>query len=275
MKTRHALLLNTPLTLLNVAVFAMALAYVVWISLATGAALFENYATVIQDPLFHIILTRTIWLSVLASAISVVLGYIIAFHMWVSSPRMRAFLTLIVISPLLISVVVRTFGWMLLFGSSGMIAQMLDFLGVRNSRLLYTVTGVVIALVHVHLPYAVLSILTSLDNINSALLRASSSLGATSTKVFSSVILPLTMPGIVAAGMLTFVLNMGSFVTPIMIGGPRQLTLGGYVHQEIMIFFHEGPGFAASVLTLVLIVAITAIATRLFRTRQNVHATGG
>lgn len=275
MKTRHALLLNTPLTLLNVAVFAMALAYVVWISLATGAALFENYATVIQDPLFHIILTRTIWLSVLASAISVVLGYIIAFHMWVSSPRMRAFLTLIVISPLLISVVVRTFGWMLLFGSSGMVAQMLDFLGVRNSRLLYTVTGVVIALVHVHLPYAVLSILTSLDNINPALLRASSSLGATSTKVFSSVILPLTMPGIVAAGMLTFVLNMGSFVTPIMIGGPRQLTLGGYVHQEIMIFFHEGPGFAASVLTLVLIVAITAIATRLFRTRQNVHATGG
>lgn len=275
MKARHTLLLNAPLTLLNVSVFAMALAYIVWISLATGAALFENYATVIKDPLFHIILTRTIWLSVLASAVSVVLSYIIAFHMWVSSPRMRAILTLIVISPLLISVVVRTFGWMLLFGSSGMVAQALNFLGVRNSRLLYTATGVVIALVHVHLPYAVLSILTSLDNINPSLLRASSSLGATSTKVFSSVILPLTMPGIIAAGMLTFVLNMGSFVTPIMIGGPRQLTLGGYVHQEIMIFYHEGPGFAASVLTLVLIVAITAVATRLFRARRNVHATGG
>ena len=253
----------------------MALAYVIWISLATGAALFENYMTVIGDPLFHVILTRTIWLSVLASAVSVLLAYIIAFHMWLSSPRMRAVLTLIVISPLLISVVVRTFGWMLLFGSSGMVAQALDFLGVRNSRLLYTVTGVVIALVHVHLPYAVLSILTSLDNINPSLLRASSSLGATSVKVFSSVILPLTMPGVVAAGMLTFVLNMGSFVTPIMIGGPRQLTLGGYVHQEILIFYHEGPGFAASVLTLVLIVAITAVASRVFRTRQSVHATGG
>ena len=275
MKLRDALLLNTPLAGLNVAVFAMALAYVVWLSFTAGATLYENYATVLEDPLFHIILTRTVWLSLLASAISVVLAYVVAFHMWVSTPRMRAVLTLIVISPLLISVVVRTFGWMLLFGSSGAIAHALDALGVRNSRLLYTVTGVVIALVHVHLPYAVLSILASFDNINPALLRASSSLGATAYKVFTSVILPLTLPGVFAAGMLTFVLNMGSFVTPIMIGGPRQLTLGGYVHQEIMIFYHEGPGFAASILTLVLIVALTAIATRIFKMRQSLHAAGG
>ncbi|MGV6871320.1 ABC transporter permease [Pseudochelatococcus sp. B33] len=269
------LLLATPLTVFNVLVFVAAMSYVFMLSLVGAEYFLGNYVEVLSDPLFQSVLGRTLWISTISALISVVLGYIVAYHMWVSPGRMRAYLTLIVVSPLLISVVVRTFGWIVLLGGSGPLASTLELLGLPPIRLLYTTSGVIIALVHIHLPYAVIGILAALDGINPLLLRASNSLGARPHTVFTTVVLPLSIPGVVVGGLLAFVLNLGSFVTPLLIGGPRQLTLGGYVHQEVMLFFNEGVGYASSVIVLVLAVALTLGASQLGRRRAWQTATFG
>ncbi len=267
MKPSRSLLLAAPLGLFNLCIFVTAMMYVLVASLTGGSHLLQNYVDIVRDPLFQTVLWRTLWVSTVAALISLVLGFVVAYHMWTSDGRTRAYLTLIVISPLLISVVVRTFGWIVLLGASGPLAGALGALGIPEFRLLYTMPGVIMALVHVHMPYAVLGILAALDGIDPLLLRASRSLGAKPAEVFISVILPLALPGLLAGGLLAFVLNLGSFVTPVLIGGPRQLTLGGYVHQEVMIFFNEGTGYASSVITLLIAAGLTAIASRLGRRR--------
>lgn len=256
MRSSRAYMLAGPLVLFNVLVFVTALAYAFGLSFSSTQYFFENYITVLEDPLFHAVLWRTIWISAVAAVFSLVLGFIVAFHMWNSSPRMRAYLSLVVISPLLISVVVRTFGWIVLLGGSGPVSRILGMVGIDDFRLLFTPTGVIIALVHVHLPLTVLAILASLDNINPLLLRASQAMGASPPRVFTSVVLPLAIPGVVAGGIITFVLNLGSFVTPVLIGGLQQMTLGAYVYQELLLLFRYGTGYASAMITLVVIMTL-------------------
>jgi putative spermidine/putrescine transport system permease protein len=150
-------------------------------------------------------------------------------------PLIAGLAYVLIFSPLLMSVVVRSYGWMLLLADSGMIKTVLGatFLPIVGIRLIYNETGVIIALVHILLPFAVLPLVSVLTQIPESYREAALDLGAGSFDVFRRVTFPLSLPGIIAAAEIVFTLSMSSFVTPSMLGGGRVLVLSRLVYDNI------------------------------------------
>jgi len=136
-------------------------------------------------------------------------------------PRERAILMLLIISPLVVSIVIRNLGWLIILGRRGLLDALAGLLGLGSADLLRTETAVVIGLAHIFYPFMVLSIYGSLQNIDPAVLRAAANLGAGPWRAFSAVTLPLSMPGLIAGSLIVFALSVSSFVTPALLGGAR------------------------------------------------------
>ncbi|WP_226533900.1 ABC transporter permease [Microbacterium paraoxydans] len=166
---------------------------------------------------------RSLRLGVIQTVITLVIAIPLSYVMARAGSKVRSFLLIVVILPLMTSVVVRTFGWVVLMGPSGLLMQLpgMEFLIGGTQGLLGTETGVVIAMVQVLLPFAVLSILGVISGIKPQLEEASRTLGAGFWRTLWHVVLPLSIPGIVAGASLVFVLSVSSFITPRFIGGAQ------------------------------------------------------
>lgn len=177
---------------------------------------------VLASNVFRQSLLRTLRFSVIVTSLDVVIGFPVAYILARSAgPRLRSVLYLLIVSPLLISLVVRTLGWMILLDPRGPIDATLNALDLPSVRLIYNDWGVIIGMTQVLLPFAVLPMSSALRNVDQRALEAASSLGAKPSKVFRRIILPLSMPGIGSASVLVFTLTMSGYVTPILLGGPR------------------------------------------------------
>lgn len=220
---------------------------------------FKNYDRILWD-VFHLeIIFRTLRLAFLTSLVTLIVGYPIALYLTVTSPRQRAWIILFILSPLLVSVIVRTFGWLIILGPNGLLHSIFSAFGLEGGVLLHSEGAVIAGLVNVLLPFLVLAVATSLQAIDPAVPRAAASLGAGPWRVFQLVVFPLSLPGVVAGLLIVFSLASSSFVTPALLGGADFKVMSTMIYQQALIL-QNWPLAAAFAVVLVLVVFLVLFA---------------
>jgi putative spermidine/putrescine transport system permease protein len=227
-----ALLLGLPLCMVVVASFGQ--------SAAGGPMVFSlaNYRDFFSDSYYPAILLRTFVLSLVVTAITVILGWAMAMKMWYCTPRIRGMLMLIAIAPLLVSVVARTYGWLLVLGEKGFVNEFLLGAGLIDQplKLLYSNAAVVFGLSHLLVAFPVLSIHASLERIDKSIFEAAYIAGASPQRIFRTILLPMTAPGMAVGAVFSFSLAMSAFVTPELMGG-KQSVLATMIYQKFMVSY--------------------------------------
>ncbi len=193
-----------------------------------------NYGEVLTDSYFYEIFLRTFWISALVTLLCVIIGVPEAYILSRMGTPWRSIFLILILTPLLISVVVRAFGWSLLLGADGLINQGIQALGGQPVKMLYTPFAVIIALVHVMLPFMIIPIWTSLQKLDPAAEQAALSLGATQAKVMRMVVLPQIMPGMLSGTLIVFGLSASSFAIPGLLGGRRLKMVATVVYDQYL-----------------------------------------
>ncbi|MGA4670435.1 ABC transporter permease [Propionibacteriaceae bacterium Y1923] len=223
----------------------------------------DNYRNVFTSSYFSDALWYTIRMAVIVTVLCAVLAFPVAWVLSRSSSKVvRMIATIVVVSPLLTSVVVRSFGWRALLSAEGLFNGLLTGLGLveRPLNLLSGPVTVVVVVVHVLLPFAVVTLATSLGRIDDNLLRASASMGSRPVRTFARVVLPLSVPGLVSGAVIVFSLSMGIYVTPMLVGGANQPLAGLRVYDQAMrVFNHPGAAALSFVLFGISLVAIALL----------------
>lgn len=227
-----------------------------------------HYLKFVTDPFYLAILLRTVLMGLGVTALCALLGFPFAYALSRLRGLARALVYVLVLLPLLTSAVVRTFGWMILLANNGFINRTLMDLGITDVpiRLMYGMTGVVIALAEVLLPFMILALDAALLNIPPSLYEAARNLGAGRARVFAQVTLPLALPGLVSGSVLVFTLAVSAFVTPSLIGGPRVPVMSTLIYQQGMSLlnwpFGAAIGFTMLAAILALITLTSSVARR-------------
>lgn len=216
----------------------------------------KNYARIVGDTFYIEVIGRTLRLAGLTAVVTLLIGYPIALYLTVASARQRAWIILLVLSPLMISVIVRTLGWLIILGPNGLVDSAFTSIGIPGVRLLHTEFAAVAGLANVLLPFMVLSIATSLQAIDPAVPLAAASLGAPPWRVFRSIILPLSLPGLLAGVLIVFSLASSSFVTPALLAGSNYKVMSIMIYQQALVL-QNWPLAAAFAVALVLVVVLT------------------
>lgn len=217
-----------------------------------SAITLQHYETVLTDWYFLRITLRTFALGFVVTLITAVMGYPVAWYLVKSQSRWKHLVFLAVISPLLVSVIVRTIGWTIILGNEGLINAMLLGLGMIEEplRLMQSFWSVVVGMVHILLPFMVLSISTVISKIDRSYVEAASVLGAGPVRNFLKITLPLSAQGIAAGSVIVFCLTVGAFVTPVMLGRGQVTVLANTVHDQMVVLVDWPTGAAiAMVLT--------------------------
>ncbi|MEW9105042.1 ABC transporter permease [Paenibacillus sp. S-12] len=273
-KAWAAMLLLVPSLIVILGVFVLPMLYMFVISIredgGAGAYTLAQYRLFIQDSYYLEVLWRTIKLSLYTVIVCLLLGYPVAMYMAQATPKMRGFITFLIISPHLISVVIRNFGWVVILGDDGFINNSLISLGVieKPLRLLYNELGVVIGLADSLIVYMVLAVATSLYAVDASLYKAAGILGASRSRMFFSVTLPLSMPGIFAGTTLVFSLAMSAFVTPALMGGTSVKVMPVIAYEKMMAAYDWSLGAALAFLLLGSTLGLVALFTRMVETKR-------
>jgi putative spermidine/putrescine transport system permease protein len=262
--------LVTPAMLLIAMLFIVPVLRVLWLSVSEPSLGLQNYALLGSSDTIHRIAATTAWLCILTTALTVLLGYIIAYAMVHAGGReMRIMLFLIVLT-FWLSILARSFAWVILLRTNGPINQLLLATGVINQplNLVRNSFGVTVGMVHVMLPLAILPLFSALRGIDQRVIAAARGLGCGGIRAFLWVFLPLSLPGIMAATVLTFVFSLGFFVTPAILGGGRVIMIAEYIRTQFELTLRWG--FAAMLATTLLIAvfAVLAIASRAIDLRK-------
>lgn len=221
----------------------------------------ENFQKFFHEELYRRVLIKTLINALITTVLALVLGYPVAYAIARGHPTVSRILTIAVISPLLVGIVIRTYGWMVLLSPRGLVNQALLGLGAIDSpiRLTGNDLGVIISLLHVFFPFMVLPLAAVLQKIDRSLEEAAMVLGANRVQVFCRVIFPLSIPGVAAGSMLVFLLTAGSFVTPRLIGKNLTKWLLNLVEEQILIVFDWPFGAAmATIFIGVVVLLVTA-----------------
>ncbi|KPX47935.1 ABC transporter permease [Pseudomonas syringae pv. tagetis] len=193
-----------------------------------------NYMAVVSDSYFYEIFLRTFWISALVTLLCVLIGVPEAYILSRMGTPWRSIFLILILTPLLISVVVRAFGWSLLLGADGLINQAIQFMGGRPVKLLYTPFAVIIALVHVMLPFMIIPVWTSLQKLDPTAEQAALSLGASQARVMRSIVLPQVMPGVLSGSLIVFGLAASSFAIPGLLGGRRLKMVATVIYDQYL-----------------------------------------
>ena len=237
-------LLIAPAVLMMAAFYLYPLFKVLWISVTEPQPGLGNYERLFTSESVQRVLYVTARICVITTAITMLLGYLVAYAMVHSSDAQLRWLTFFVLLPLWISVLVRAFAWVTLLRSNGLINTALQQLGLINEplALLRNELGVMIGMVHYMIPFAVLPLYANMRGIDLRLVAAARGLGASSWQAFWRVFLPLSKPGIVGAGVLVFIFSLGFYVTPAILGGGRVLMVSEYIGVQILNTIRWGLG---------------------------------
>ncbi len=229
------LLLVGPLALYMVALYAWPIASMLLRSIDDPTWTLANFRRLAGDTTFLDVFWITLRTALIVTVGTLLLGYPVALALSRLRARAATLVLVLVLLPFWTSVLVRSYAWMVLLGRHGLVNEMLISLGVLDAplRLLNTSFAVCIAMIHILLPYMVLPIASVLRQIDGALMRAAAGLGAPPWRVFLQVVLPLSMPGVAAGVLLVFVLALGFYVTPALVGGPRDLMLSMLIAQQV------------------------------------------
>jgi ABC-type spermidine/putrescine transport system permease subunit I len=228
------LLLAAPLLLFMLAFYALPVLSMLMRSVNDPAWTLAHFAALAHDIVFLKVFLNTLTTSLIVTAGALLLGYPLALAV-VGAPRASPVILVLILLPFWTSVLVRSYAWMVLLGRHGLVNEALLAAGLLDQplRILNTSLATRIAMVHILLPYMVLPIANTLRQIDPSLARAASGLGATPWANFRQVTLPLSMPGVAAGVLLVFVLTLGFYITPAMVGGTREITLSMLIAQQV------------------------------------------
>jgi putative spermidine/putrescine transport system permease protein len=221
-----------------------------------------NYRAFVTDPFYLEMLLRTCGLGMLVTLGCLVVGYPVAYYLARTPSRWRGFALFLVISPLLVSAIVRNIGWFPLLSQSGAVNWLLLKLGliVTPLSLINNFTGVVIGLVHALLPFMILTLTTVIQRIESDLEEAAANLGAGPLQTFWRVLLPLSLPGVVSGSLLVFAMAISAYTTPAILGGNRVLVMATYIAQQFRTVLNYPAGGTAAALLLLFAIVLTVLA---------------
>jgi putative spermidine/putrescine transport system permease protein len=235
-------------------------------------ATLQHYRHFFGTPLYSRVLLTTLRISLSTTVAAMVLAYPVALVMSRSSPPVRRVITMIVIAPLIVSVVVRTYGWELILanGPTGILNWMLLATGIAKTpvRLLYTEAAVVIGSLHVFFPMMVLPLASALGKIDPRLEDAARTLGAGSWRTFRRITLPLSLPGLAVGCGLVFSLTAGSFVTPAILGGTGAQMLGMLVDQQILVVYDWPFGATVATVLVAIVLVVNILSNRVLSRRE-------
>jgi putative spermidine/putrescine transport system permease protein len=243
---------------------------VLWLSVTVPAPGFGNYERLLTSEAIQRILMTTLRICLITTAVALVVGYAIAYAMMQARPSTRLWMLFIVLLSFWLSVLVRGFAWITLLQSRGVVNSALMALGVIDSPLPLARNefGVVLGMVHYLVPYAVLPIWANMQGIDPRLVPAARGLGASRFGAFRRVFLPLSLPGIVSAGILLFIFSLGFYITPALLGGGKTVMIAEYIAVQILDTLNWGTGSMLAGALLLAVIAILALLSRFANLRE-------
>jgi putative spermidine/putrescine transport system permease protein len=282
-RARTWLILLAPSVLAVLLVFAVPLAIVVRYSvdrfipggLQESAFIGDNYRRFFTDTLYQAALWRTLKIGLVVTLVSLVLSFPLAYSLARAGRFWSRVLTLVVVVPLLTSIVVRSFGWMILLGDGGVVQRLTTAIGIPKLPWMFTSRGVVISLVEVLMPFMVLTLSGVIKQIDIELEQAVRSLGGGGWRVFRDVLLPLSAPGLAAGSLLVFVLSISAYATPALVGGEQTQVLASMIYSQAMTALNWPFASAISVITLLLVLVLVWLQGALLRRSRAVQSSGG
>jgi ABC-type spermidine/putrescine transport system permease subunit I len=225
-----------------------------------GQFTLDNYEHFFKTPLYSKVLIRTIRISFIVTVICFIFGYPVSYFLSeVKNPKIGNLLLVCILLPFWTSILVRTYSWVVLFQTNGLINNFLlsNHLIEKPISLLYNEFAVTVGMVHVLLPFMILPVYSVLKNLDRNLVRAARNLGANPFWAFIKVVFPLSLPGVGAGVMFVFILALGFYITPAILGGPRTLMISTLIDQQINQLMNWG--FAATIAAVLLVVTVIMI----------------
>jgi spermidine/putrescine transport system permease protein len=226
----------------------------------------DNYRQLVTVEVYWQTLLRSMWIAARVMLFSLLLGYPLAYFLSFHAGRWKDLFYQLVIIPLWVSYLVRAYAWKTILGSDGVLNTLLQYLHLTSHPLeflLYSPFAVVLTLTHIYTPFAILPIYASLEHIPRNLVEASHDLGASPLETFWRVILPLSLPGVIAGATFAFVLSLGDFLAPLLLGGPRGIMISNIVVSLFGAAYNWPLGAAISLCMLVLVVCLLFLSERL------------
>ncbi|NGM86125.1 ABC transporter permease [Parapusillimonas sp. SGNA-6] len=256
-------LVLVPLGLLTILSFQKYSATELW----TAQWTLEHYSKIATDSHYLSVLMQTIRIGLITTLCCVVLGYPVAYQLAHSRGTLRGLCLFLLLCPLLVSTVIRTFGWVVLLGNRGIINQLLEKWGLPAFKLLGTEAAVVLGMTHFLLPFLVLPLMASIERVPKDLEAAAQNLGSNRIGAFIRVILPLSVPGLVVGSMLVYAMTISAVITPVLMGGRKVHMLGPQIYEHVLVTYNWP--LAASLSMVIILITIVVF---YFSNRMSDHS---
>ena len=263
MRKTKSLLISTPYILWMLAFTLIPLGVVGYYALTdpdTGALTFSNLAQIME---YLPVLWKSVWYSLISAFICLLLGYPVAYYIAHRGPVMQKILYMLVMLPMCMSFLLRTLAWVGLLQDTGIINTLLGKLGIGPIRMIRTAGAVILGMVYNYLPYMILPLYAIIVKIDNRLIEAAEDLGCNSFQVFSKVILPLSMPGILSGITMVFVPAVSTFYISHKLGGTETLLIGDVIERQFKQAYNPNVGAALSLVLMALVFICTGIMNRL------------
>ncbi|TMR02980.1 ABC transporter permease [Actinomadura soli] len=249
-----------PATALLLVFFCYPLGNIIWRSFTDPSAGLGNYTKLLDDGVSVTVLTRTLVTALIVGACTLVIAYPYAYAMTRVTPRTRNLMTVVVLLPFWTSMMARNFAWYMLEQRGGLIDDAFSAIGIGGVVLLGSVAGVAVAMVQVMLPFAVLPLYSGMEGIDKRLLDAATSLGAPRWRAFARVYLPLSLPAVLSGFTLVFILTLGFYVTPALLGSPQQSLVPQLIATRVTdLLDFGGAGALGTVLLAITLLALFVV----------------
>jgi spermidine/putrescine transport system permease protein len=221
----------------------------------------QNYRRVFSDVIYLRIFWKSLWLAIVNTILCLVVAYPFAFYIARQTPNRQNFLIFLVMVPFWTNFLIRTYALIFIVRDTGLFNNFLIGLGIVDEPLviMFTQTGVLLGMLYGYLPFAILPLYASIEQLDFNYVQAAQDLGASGVRVFLRIILPLTMPGVVAASIITFIPTMGAYVTPDLMGGGNTFLIGNLLQQQFMTVRDWPFGSALGIVLMILVLIATII----------------
>lgn len=214
-----------------------------------------NYRSFIEEPLYLMTFARTAVMSVMATALTLLIGFPVAYYIAkMARGRVRSALFLLCLVPFWVSELVRTFGWMILLRETGLFSSVLQWAGLADApvEMLYNDAAIMVGLVYTSMLFMVVPLITTLDSLDDAVIEAGYDLGGSGPSILREIVIPHAMPGIVSGSIVVFMLSLGNYLTPIMLGGKDSLWFTELIYSQFIVRFNWELGAAFGFMLLIL-----------------------
>lgn len=232
-----------------------------------GQLSLENYKLFFAEAVYRQMFVSTFMIAFVVTAICLILGYPVAYLLAILPSPWSGLLMLAVLMPFWTSGLVRTFSWLIILQRNGLVNDLLVWIGAveRPIALVHNMTGTIIGMVHIMVPFLILPLYASMKAIDGNLMRAAANLGSTPAHAFRRVYLPLSMPGLIAGSIMVFVMCLGFYITPALLGGGKVKMIAQRIEESLALYPTWGPAAALAVLLLVMTAVCLGVSLLLVR----------